>query len=98
MLAHPGEAGRGRWVERLRRAFPARRIFPIAGTGRGTDRIGEPFTHVGAVSYTERSMSEWDNFDLDEPPMPSITVARRVLRTVLLTGMTLALVLTVVVR
>ena len=43
-------------------------------------------------------MSEWDNFDLDEPPMPSITVARRVLRTVLLTGMTLALVLTVVVR
>lgn len=40
-------------------------------------------------------MSEWDTFELDEPPMPSLAVARRVLRTVLLTGMTLALVLVV---
>ena len=43
-------------------------------------------------------MLEWDTLDLDEPPMPSLAVARRVLRTVLVAGMALALVLTVVVR
>ena len=92
MMASLAMRRRCRWVECLTRPGPAGRIFTLAGH----DRTGRTATQYLAGAFLERRMLEWDTFDMDEPPMPSAIVARRVVRTVLLAGMALALVLTVV--